>query len=117
MNNTLQQKIDQKIINQQATEVFKALSNDYRLDMLLWLKNPETHFVNRGNNPDDFDGGVCVGIITEKTGLAQSVVSSYLNNLKTAGLVESKRIGKWTYYRYNHQAVQTLLGVLDDMLS
>lgn len=96
---------------------FKALSNDYRWQILLWLKAPETHFANRGNNPDDFQGGVCVGIITQKTGLAQSVVSSYLHHLKAVGLVESKRIGKWTYYRYNHQAVATFLASLNETLN
>lgn len=98
-------------------DVFKALSNDYRWQMLLWLKAPEAHFINRGNNPDDFQGGVCVSIIAQKTGLAQSVVSSYLHHLKTVGLVESKRIGKWTYYRYNHQAVLVFLVSLNETLN
>lgn len=111
MNDTAQQT------TKQATEVFKALANDYRLDMLIWLKDPKTHFPNQTSYPDEFDGGVCVGQITQKTGLAQSVVSGYLNSLKKVGLVQSKRIGKWTYYRYNHQAVRVLLELLDDTLS
>ncbi|WP_323842048.1 MULTISPECIES: helix-turn-helix transcriptional regulator [unclassified Moraxella] len=101
----------------QATEVFKALANDYRLDMLIWLKDPKMHFPNQTSYPDEFDGGVCVGQITQKTGLAQSVVSGYLNSLKKAGLVQSKRIGKWTYYRYNSQAVHDFLGQLTHLLS
>lgn len=115
MNNTPQ--TNHKATNQQATEVFKALANDYRLDMLIWLKDPKTHFPNQTSYPDEVDGGVCVGQITQKTGLAQSVVSGYLNSLKKAGLVESKRIGKWTYYRYNGQAVHDFLGQLTHLLS
>lgn len=94
------------------TDIFKVLANDYRLDMLMWLKDPKQHFASQTCVPDVFVGGVCVGQIAEKSGLAQSVASAYLNSLKQVGLVESKRIGKWTYYRYNANAVNDFLGRL-----
>ncbi|WP_159990410.1 ArsR/SmtB family transcription factor [Pelistega ratti] len=95
----------------ETLDIFKALSNEYRLQMLLWLKNPQQHFTAKQLESEavNFDGGVCVGSITEKAGLAQSVVSSYLNALKQVGLVETQRVGKWTYYRYNASAINQFI--------
>lgn len=88
--------------------IYKALSNDTRQQILLWLKNPENFFdekpyLQQGLN---FQIGVCVGDIQLKTGLAQSVISGYLLTMKKAGLLESERIGKWTYYRRNEKTIQ-----------
>ena len=93
------------------TPIFKALSNEHRLQMLMWLKNPSEHFLDAESSlcPADFAGGVCVGLIAKKSRLAQSVVSSYLDTLKHAGLVESRRVGRWTYYRYHHQGAEALM--------
>lgn len=95
-------------------EIFKALSNEHRLQMLRWIKSPEQHFRGAEFSVDAIapDGGVCVQAITIKSGLAQSVVSAYLNSLKNAGLVEMSRMGKWTYYRYNAQKIEQFLTTL-----
>ncbi|OOF56993.1 transcriptional regulator [Rodentibacter myodis] len=86
--------------------------------MLQWLKSPEQHFRSAEFTAEaiDTEGGVCVQAMTIKTGLAQSVVSAYLNSLKKAGLVEMKRSGKWTYYRYNAQAISEFLQHLQQTL-
>ena len=87
--------------------IFKALSNETRQLILQWLKNPEENFVPQIHRQEEqFDGGVCVGNIRDKAGLAQSVISSYLDMMQKAGLLESKRIGKWTYYRRNEKVIQ-----------
>jgi len=88
--------------------IFKALSNETRLMILEWLKDPEQHFVRQQHlsESDHFDGGVCLGIIRYKAELVQSVISSYLNMMQNAGLLESKRIGKWTYYRRNEKVIK-----------
>ncbi|TCJ98844.1 ArsR family transcriptional regulator [Volucribacter psittacicida] len=95
----------------EINEILKILSNEYRLQMLQWLKAPLQHFsvYQMATEEKNFEGGVCVGAIATKAGLAQSVVSGYLNSLKQAGLVESKRVGKWTYYRYNPKAIERFL--------
>lgn len=87
--------------------IFKALSNDTRLQILDWLKNPDENFGPQLFLPTDanFKGGICVGSIQEKTGLAQSVISSYLTLMKKAGLLESRRFGQWTYYRRNEENI------------
>ena len=92
-------------------DLFKALSNEVRLDILRWLKDPETHFnkptAHLATNLSD-KGGICVGDIQEKANLSQSTVSQYLTMLQKVGLLESERHGKWTYYRRNEEKIQEL---------
>lgn len=97
-------------------EIFKVLANEHRYQMLLWLKNPERHFPPHACQPPGFHGGVRVGLIVEKSGLAQSVVSAYLDALKKVNLVESKRAGRWTYYRYNKSFILQFINDLDNNL-
>lgn len=87
-------------------EIFKALSNKTRLDILNWLKAPETSFPDQ--EPVGFQHGVCVGQIQQKAGLTQSTVSEYLAILQRAGLVKSTRVGQWTYYQRNEEAFKAL---------
>jgi DNA-binding transcriptional ArsR family regulator len=44
-------------------------------------------------------GELCVCQIMEMLGLAPSTVSAHLNVLHRAGLVESRKEGRWIYYR------------------
>lgn len=44
-------------------------------------------------------GEVCVCQLTTVLGLAPATVSKHLSVLKGAGLVQSRRDGKWVYYR------------------
>ncbi|OAJ74052.1 ArsR family transcriptional regulator [Brevibacillus sp. SKDU10] len=88
--------------------IYKALTNETRRQILLWLKNPGEFFDERPYFQQglSFQIGVCVGDIQTKSGLAQSVISSYLLTMQKAGLLESERIGKWTYYRRNEKTIQ-----------
>ena len=91
--------------------IAKALSNETRLNILTWLKHPEENFPPQGLHIPDgqsFEGGVCVGSITDKAGISQSTVSAYLELMRRAGLLESGRYGKWTYYRRNEKGLQEL---------
>ncbi len=85
-------------------EIFKALSNKTRLQILAWLKNPEESFPEQ----EVYGYGVCVGQIQLKTGLTQSTVSEYLSSLQRAGLVISTRKGQWTYYKRNEETFAAL---------
>lgn len=86
----------------------KTLSNETRYLILEWLKDPRGNFHNQIHLPEDsgFAGGVCVGSISVKSGLAQSVVSGYLVKMQQAGLLESKRFGQHTYYRRNEANIR-----------
>ena len=86
-----------------ANAIFKALSNEHRMQILLWLSHPEQYFApERLSTAEETSiaGGVCVNAVVEKIGLTQSVVSTYLTVLKDAGLIRTERAGKWTYCFY-----------------
>lgn len=90
-----------------AEAIYKALSNETRRDILRWLKDPAAHFdeARYRERGLEITAGVCVGDIHAKTGMAQSVISSYLSALQRSGLLTSDRIGKWTYYRRDEAAI------------
>jgi DNA-binding transcriptional ArsR family regulator len=91
--------------------IIKVLSNETRFKILEWLKNPDEHFGRQPHLPKDcnFEGGICVGAISGKTGLAQSVISGYLVKMQRAGLLETKRFGQWTYYRRDESNIQRFM--------
>lgn len=73
----------------------------------------EKPYLQQGLN---FQIGICVGDIQAKAGLAQSVISSYLLTMQKAGLLESERIGKWTYYRRNEKIIQEFSDYIKEKL-
>ncbi len=95
-------------------EIFKALSNKSRLQILQWLKDPELNFPEQ--EVYGFENGVCVGQIQQKAGLTQSTISEYLSTLQRAGLVESTRVGQWTYYKRNEAAFAALTKIIEKEL-
>jgi ArsR family transcriptional regulator len=92
----------------ELVEVFKALANPVRLQVLQWLRHPERHFAA----DQVTDVGVCVSHIQAKAGLAQSTVSAYMASLQRAGLVRATRVGKWTHYRRDDERIAHVVGVL-----
>ena len=92
-------------------EICKVLSNETRFNILLWLKDPGSNFPPQGEHLSeeiDLRGGVCAGSIFQKTGIAQSTVSHYLDMMQRVGLIESERHGKWTYFRRNEDNISKL---------
>jgi ArsR family transcriptional regulator len=63
--------------------ITKALADETRIRSLLALRK----------------GELCVCQITELFGLAPSTVSKHLSLLFQAGLVESRKEGRWIYYK------------------
>ncbi len=94
--------------DEQAVEIFKALSNQIRVNILQILKDPDHNFSTQAHviREKGFDGGVCVSDIRSRVGLSQSTTSQYLSILLQSGLVEMKRIGQWTYYRRNEVTIK-----------
>ena len=90
--------------------VLKALSNDKRLQILRWLKEPKKNF--KSTHCDVEKDGVCVGLIEAKIGLSQSTVSQYLMLLQQAGLISTERKGQWTYCKRNEKAIKELIKTL-----
>lgn len=98
-------------------DVFKALSNETRLNILKWLKEPEKNFPKQqAHLPKEvsIQGGVCVGHIQEKANLSQSTISHYLSMMQKAGLLEAVRYGQWTYYRRNEETLRKVAAFLEE---
>ena len=85
--------------------ITKALADETRVRTLLALRL----------------GELCVCQITEFFGLAPSTVSKHLSILFQAGLVESRKDGRWIYYRLPGKnapvAVSEALGWIEKALA
>ena len=90
----------------EQVDLFKALSNKTRLQMLEWLKEPELNFPDQKEY--GYDQGVCVGQLQAKANLTQSTISEYLSILQRAGFVKATRKGQWTYYKRDEAAFERL---------
>jgi DNA-binding transcriptional ArsR family regulator len=90
-----------------SIETFRALSNERRLQILEWLKDPISHF------PPQVDGdlvkdGVCGILIAEKLGISQPTLSEHMKVLVQAGLVASKRVKQWTFYKRDEKRIRAI---------
>ena len=89
------------------SDVAAALANERRLSILNWLKEPRAHF------PPQVDGdlvkdGVCGVLIAEKLGVSPPTVSEHLKVLTQAGLLRSKRIKQWTFYKRDEDSIRAI---------
>ena len=57
--------------------LFAALASPRRLQILQWLKDPQSHFPPQKDG-DLLDDGVCVLFIADKLGVAQLTATSHL---------------------------------------
>jgi DNA-binding transcriptional ArsR family regulator len=85
----------------------QALGNERRLQILEWLKKPKQHF------PPQVDGdlvkdGVCGLLIARKLRVSQPAITEHLKILSQAGFLKSKRIKKWTFYKRDEKAINTI---------
>lgn len=106
---------DNLLTTSNELEIFKALANENRLRILNWLKHPEQHFPPH-KEVQGFDNGVCVAFIQAKLNLSQAATSQYLTILQKAGLVIPTRIGKWTCYRRNEEALARFADQLKNVI-
>src|SRR5271154_5557328 len=98
-----------------VAEVFRALASPRRLQILEWLRDPVANF------PPQRDGdlvrdGVCVIFIADKLGVAQPTATTHMQALARAGLVRSKRMGQWTFYKRDEAAIRAFKRQLRDDL-
>lgn len=77
--------------------LFKTLGNENRLRVLLALRESE-----------------CCGCeLQVALDAPQSTVATHLRKLKEAGIVSSRKKGKWSYYRITDTAVLELLDLVE----
>ena len=95
-----------------TTAVLRALSNERRLSIVKWLKDPTAHFPPQVDG-DLVEDGVCVGFITKKLGLSQPAVTEHMQVLAEAGLVTSKKIRNWVFYKLDEHRIAVFLNALE----
>jgi len=93
--------------------IHKALANPVRRQILAWLKAPGQYFAEQEY---PLDLGVCAGLIDKRAELSQSTVSAHLATLQRAGLVTSKRVGQWIFFKRNEETIQAFLEHMHDGL-
>ncbi|ASK29375.1 transcriptional regulator [Chryseobacterium sp. T16E-39] len=92
----------------QLLEVIKSLSNETRLNILTWLKDPFAHFPEEELSEYTPELGVCVSDIAKKAGMSVPTVSDYLKTMSASNILTATRKGQWTYYKRNEQSIQDL---------
>jgi ArsR family transcriptional regulator len=93
--------------DEDVEQVLRALASERRLLILKWLKNPKAHFRAQVDG-DLVDDGVCGVLIAEKLGVSQPTVSEHLKVLSQAGLLNSKRVKQWTFYKRDEARIAGL---------
>jgi len=78
---------------------FAALSHPIRLRIVMLLSSIDE---------------ICVCELTEVLAISQPVLSKQLAQLKTTGLLVSRRQGVWMYYRINNQQPLWAQSVIDE---
>lgn len=84
-------------LEKDLVQVFKLLSDETRLRILLYLMR---------------EGELHVTALCEKLGQSQPAVSHHLALLRVAGLIEARRDGKHNYYSICRNHFQQLMGEL-----
>ncbi|WP_200936111.1 ArsR/SmtB family transcription factor [Microbacterium sp. Leaf151] len=92
----------------------RALSNPHRLAILQWLRDPVSNFEEQKVDATHF--GVCVSSIRKRCEISQSTASQFMATLADAGLVQTTRVGQWTYFARNEDAIERLKATLDSAL-
>ena len=81
-------------------ESFKALGDEKRLALLLAIASH-----------DD----VCACKLIDRIDVSQSTLSRHLSILSRAGLVETRKEGKWVHYTANREALRQLADSLNEL--
>jgi DNA-binding transcriptional ArsR family regulator len=85
----------------------RALDSKPRLQILGWLRNPRKHFPPQVDG-DLVEDGVCGVLIARKLRVSQPTTSEHLKILARAGLLRSKRIKQWTFYKRDESQIKKM---------
>lgn len=89
----------------------KALDNTHRRTVIAAMREPRKHFDPIGDT-DPLTDGVCVTQVSQLLGVNQSTASSYMTLLRNAGLVTAVRVGKYTRYKRNSDALAAVASAI-----
>ena len=82
-------------------KLFKALSDENRLQILAQLNNEEK----------------CACVLLEKLAISQPTLSHHMRILAEARLVECRKDGKWMYYSLRRGAEEEMAGLIKAYLT
>lgn len=82
--------------SKQIADTFKALSDEKRIDILQLLQNGEQ----------------CACVLLEKLNLTQSGLSYHMKILTNSQIIESRQVGKWTYYKISEKQCHNISNLL-----
>lgn len=82
-------------------KLFKALSDENRLQILAQLNNEEK----------------CACVLLEKLAISQPTLSHHMRILAEARLVECRKEGKWMYYSLRRGAEEEMAGLIKAYLT
>ena len=80
-------------------KIFKAFCDENRLQVLELLQSGEK----------------CACVLLEDLKIGQSTLSHHMKILCESGIVTGRREGKWTYYSFSVQGVQTAKKLLGEL--
>lgn len=75
--------------------------------ILHWLKDPRAHCAPQADGDLERDG-VCALFLAEKLGVTQATLSAHMRLLVQTGLVRSKRIKQWIFYRRDEERIRAV---------
>ncbi|HKL40985.1 MAG TPA: metalloregulator ArsR/SmtB family transcription factor [Clostridia bacterium] len=84
----------------EKVDLFKALSNETRLEIINLLKKES----------------LCACKILEDIDLSQSTVSHHMKILADSGIVNCRKEGKWHHYSLNYDTLKTLEFFFKDLV-
>src|SRR3954451_400942 len=94
--------------------LYRALANERRLQILDWLKDPRAHFPPQADG-DLVEDGVCGLFIADKLGISQPTLSEHMRVLVQSGLVVPKRIRQWTFYKRDEEQIRAARALVDTL--
>ncbi|MGO1080473.1 ArsR/SmtB family transcription factor [Inquilinus sp. CA228] len=94
--------------------LFRALANERRLQILDWLKDPRAHFPPQADG-DLVEDGVCGLFIADKLGISQPTLSEHMRVLVQSGLVVPKRIRQWTFYKRDEEQIRAARAAVETL--
>jgi ArsR family transcriptional regulator len=85
---------------EQLVKVFKALSNNIRLEILSLLA----------------EGPLCVNALVNRLNVSQPAVSQHLRILENAGLVKGSKMGYWVHYSLVSESFEECCSFLEKLM-
>lgn len=89
----------------------KALDNVHRRAVLTAMRDPRRNF-DSISGTDPLHDGVCVSQVSTLLGVNQSTASTYMSLLRDAGLVSAQRVGKYTRYKRDEDALAAVAAAI-----